>query len=222
MHSNICRSTSNASISLTLPLKENTRLETSALLDLCVQIDTRSLETLKLAQLSSSSQQVIEGAAANLLLLGRVLSALGVQMEFPDKRRFSEITAAEASGLAHLAASRLVYVLSSKFDAVGPAQEAWFKTCQLINACGMDSKCAVLTLPPEKKPPRYVHDCDHCTNLGHFEEYDLYFCLELGRYPALIARYGNDGPEYLSARLNHEYLPVFFEARQRAKNKGLF
>ena len=222
MHSSICRSTSNASISLNQPLKENAHLETSALLDLCAQIDARSLETLKIAQLSRANQPVIEGATANLLLLGRVLSALGLQMEFPDKRKFSEITAAEASGLAHLAASRLVYAFASKCDAVGPAQEAWFKTCQLINACGMDCKCAVLSLPPEKRPPRYVYDCAHCTNLGHFKEYDLYFCLELGHYPTLIARYGNNEPEYLSARLNHDYLPVFSEARQRAKNKGLF
>ena len=219
MHANVCQPTVSESIR---HLKENTHLESSALLDLCTQIDTRSLETLKVAQLSCTKTPIIEGAAANLLLLGRVLSALDLQMEFPDKRRFSEITTAEATGLAHLAASRLVYAVASKCDAVGPAQEAWFKTCQLINACGMDCKCAVLSLPPEKKPPRYVHDYDYCTNLGHFEEYDLYFCLEPGCYPTLIARYGNDGPEYLSARLNHEYLPVFSEARQRAKNKGLF
>jgi hypothetical protein len=46
--------------------------------------------------------------------------------------------------------------------------------------------------------PRYTHDCDRCKPLGTAAEYDLYFCLQTGDFPTVIARYGNDGWEYTS------------------------
>ena len=42
---------------------------------------------------------------------------------------------------------------------------------------------------------RYTHDCDCCVYLGNHDHYDLYFC---GSEPTVIARYGNDGQEYIS------------------------
>ncbi len=43
---------------------------------------------------------------------------------------------------------------------------------------------------------RYEHDCDQCKPLGVLDEFDLYFCQQLG-VPTVIARFGPDG-EYLS------------------------
>lgn len=68
---------------------------------------------------------------------------------------------------------------------------------------------------------RYKHDCDKCTFLGTFEEYDLYFCGE-GR-PTVIARFGHDGPSYYSGLTFAEpdiNYPLFV-AKQRAKKEGL-
>ena len=56
--------------------------------------------------------------------------------------------------------------------------------------------------------PRYKHDCTRCRFLGHtiggMRIHDLYVCDTLGpdRSPTVIARYGNDGPEYLSTNVN--------------------
>lgn len=46
-------------------------------------------------------------------------------------------------------------------------------------------------------PPLWRHDCPQCVPLGTFTFHDLYFCQGiLGG--TVLARYGNDGPEYLS------------------------
>lgn len=52
--------------------------------------------------------------------------------------------------------------------------------------------------------PTHVHDCAVCRFLGHFEGYDLYICGEgLGAYrQSVIARYGSEGPQYVSAPLD--------------------
>lgn len=42
----------------------------------------------------------------------------------------------------------------------------------------------------------HTHDCDRCRFLGHEKEHDLYLCP--GVNPTVIARYGSDGPNYLS------------------------
>lgn len=47
-----------------------------------------------------------------------------------------------------------------------------------------------------KGKPEYKHDCSKCTFLGKFEEYDLYYCDK--SLPTLIARYGDEGPQYSS------------------------
>jgi hypothetical protein len=62
--------------------------------------------------------------------------------------------------------------------------------------------------PPQSRlrGPRYQHDCERCVYLGTIVlddgENDLYFCPpEPGRPGArtsLVARYGDDGPEYAS------------------------
>jgi hypothetical protein len=43
------------------------------------------------------------------------------------------------------------------------------------------------------RQPRYVHDCDGCTFLGQFEEYDLYACDN-----TVIARRSDEGSDYKS------------------------
>lgn len=44
--------------------------------------------------------------------------------------------------------------------------------------------------------PKYQHDCQQCEFLGHFFDHDVYVCSNLSR--SVIARYGDDGPEYTS------------------------
>lgn len=59
--------------------------------------------------------------------------------------------------------------------------------------------------------PKWKHDCDKCRFLGqtiggrHIS--DLYVCDTSGpdMSPTLIARYGDDGPEYLSMDSNYAH-----------------
>ena len=69
--------------------------------------------------------------------------------------------------------------------------------------------------------PRFQHDCTICTFLGQYNEFDLYFCPQGGRIPTVIARYGDDGPEYQSGLIPASVLPELQEARKRAIDKGL-
>jgi hypothetical protein len=69
--------------------------------------------------------------------------------------------------------------------------------------------------------PRYQHDCTACTYLGQYKEFDLYFCPQGGNIPTVIARYGNDGPEYQSGLVPASVLPELAEARKRAITAGL-
>jgi hypothetical protein len=69
------------------------------------------------------------------------------------------------------------------------------------------------------EPPRYNHDCDKCTYLGQYEEYDLYFCSKF--LPTVIARYGNDGPLYTSGMALRKFVPPLQEAYERACELGL-
>lgn len=46
-------------------------------------------------------------------------------------------------------------------------------------------------------PARYAHDCTACVSLGALGDYDLYRCSQSG-LPTVVARFGDDGPEYLS------------------------
>jgi hypothetical protein len=47
--------------------------------------------------------------------------------------------------------------------------------------------------------PKFTHDCEACTYLGHKDDHDLYVCQseETKRF-TYIARYGNDGDAYTS------------------------
>lgn len=49
--------------------------------------------------------------------------------------------------------------------------------------------------------PRFIHDCDRCLFLGKDNDHDYYICI--GDYfeatPTLLARFGNEGHEYLSS-----------------------
>jgi hypothetical protein len=63
------------------------------------------------------------------------------------------------------------------------------------------------------KTKRFTHDCDNCEFLGQFNEYDLYYC-EDAFEPTVVARYGDDGPEYTSGI--HSSNPALVEARSRA------
>ena len=69
-------------------------------------------------------------------------------------------------------------------------------------------------------PPRFQHDCTACTYLGQHDEFDLYFCPQ-GSFPTVIARYGDDGPEYQSGLIPRSILPELDEARNRAIAAGL-
>lgn len=48
---------------------------------------------------------------------------------------------------------------------------------------------------------KFKHDCDQCQFLGHELGHDLYVCgahMIPGFGPTILARFGNDGPEYAS------------------------
>lgn len=63
--------------------------------------------------------------------------------------------------------------------------------------------------------PKFTHDCDKCQFLGTEHGHDLYICASRmikGLGPSIIARFGNDGPQYAS---------VPWGAIERAENPGL-
>ena len=70
--------------------------------------------------------------------------------------------------------------------------------------------------------PRFTHDCARCVTLGEFNGHDLYFCQQrsLG-IPTVLARYGNQGPEYYSGILSAAHEPRLGEALVRAGERGL-
>ena len=72
--------------------------------------------------------------------------------------------------------------------------------------------------------PMHKHDCDNCTFLGNFNEYDLYHCPQCGM-PTLIARCGEKG-EYSSGmafgyKYREDLTNPMGEAWRRSKEKGL-
>jgi len=72
----------------------------------------------------------------------------------------------------------------------------------------------------EDDQPRYKHDCDTCTFLGRHGEADLYFCMQHGTMPTVIARFGA-GADYTSGLLLADVDPYLAEARARAHARGL-
>ena len=70
-----------------------------------------------------------------------------------------------------------------------------------------------------KELPRYKHDCEDCIFLGHFEEYDLYYCPDDNPVlTTVIARYGDIGDQYMSG-LSSSCSPLM-EAKGRARKRG--
>lgn len=51
--------------------------------------------------------------------------------------------------------------------------------------------------------PKFIHDCDQCKLIDQTPDHDWYHCFPscLGQ-GTLIARYGNDGPEYWSSEIS--------------------
>ena len=66
----------------------------------------------------------------------------------------------------------------------------------------------------------FQHDCKNCKPLGHYNEHDLYFCAQGGLVPTVLARYGNEGPEYLSGLTLAPAIPELGEAARRAVAAG--
>lgn len=68
--------------------------------------------------------------------------------------------------------------------------------------------------------PQYKHNCDKCRFLGPHEDLDLYFCLQGGGLPTVIARYGDNEPDYKSGLHTADYDDDLGEARKRAVEAG--
>jgi hypothetical protein len=75
----------------------------------------------------------------------------------------------------------------------------------------------------ETEKPKFIHDCDACTFLGHYNNHDLYACARKGAIDTVIARYGDDGPAYASGLIFalRGLIPELVEAFLRARKKGL-
>ena len=77
--------------------------------------------------------------------------------------------------------------------------------------------------------PQFEHDCDKCLFLGRHEEtdpmwakqYDLYYCANGGMPDTVIARFGDDGPEYTSGMCIVGVVPPITEAHRRAIERGI-
>lgn len=59
------------------------------------------------------------------------------------------------------------------------------------------SESQVLEAGAEVKP-RHRHCCRGCTFLGRYGEFDLYHCNQAIGGPTVLARFGDDGPDYNS------------------------
>ena len=71
--------------------------------------------------------------------------------------------------------------------------------------------------------PRYQHDCNTCTFLGQYKEYDLYYCPQGGGRDTVIGRFSDNGPDYISGILfaKNGTLSPLVEALKRASSIGL-
>lgn len=83
----------------------------------------------------------------------------------------------------------------------------------------------ILFDPNVMRKERYTHDCSKCIDLGPYEyqdhSYDLYYC---SNEPTILARWGNEGPDYSSGiifgQLEPDSSKPLSEAYRRAKAKG--
>lgn len=73
--------------------------------------------------------------------------------------------------------------------------------------------------------PHYQHDCPNCIDLGdHTQDghtFDLYVCPTQIGGPTVIARFGDDGPDYKSGLCFARPGTVLGEAKRRAEEKGV-
>jgi hypothetical protein len=69
--------------------------------------------------------------------------------------------------------------------------------------------------------PLFRHDSTDHTFLGVFQGHDLYFSPQ-GGLPTVIARYGDNGPDYASGMALAEANSILYEARERAIAMGLY
>lgn len=76
--------------------------------------------------------------------------------------------------------------------------------------------------PKTFQQPRFKHDCTACAYLGRHLSFDLYWCDQNGMLPTAIARYGNNGPDYLSGLDGHVVpLHPLWVAKRIAQEWGL-
>lgn len=73
--------------------------------------------------------------------------------------------------------------------------------------------------------PKWKHDCMYCTYLGAApdidgSQLDLYIC-QRQKLPSVLARYGNQGHQYLSGLTAAANDPHLAEAKRRAISLGL-
>lgn len=70
--------------------------------------------------------------------------------------------------------------------------------------------------------PVFTHDCESCRFLGHYDGNDLYYCHPKTQLlPTVVARFGDDGPEYTSAVPVLQLHPSLAEAARLARSQGL-
>ncbi len=68
--------------------------------------------------------------------------------------------------------------------------------------------------------PKYRHDCQICTFLGHHDDSDLYYCPQ-GNIPTLVARYSSEPADYASGIAFVGIIPAITAAHKLAKQRGL-
>lgn len=74
--------------------------------------------------------------------------------------------------------------------------------------------------------PQFIHDCECCVFVGRYEvedgpangNYDLYVPM---KERTVLARFGDDGPEYISGLAFRESYPALAEAYRRAVSRGI-
>lgn len=75
--------------------------------------------------------------------------------------------------------------------------------------------------------PMYTHDCDECTYLGVYDAHGMYKDLKFDLYyhyrpncSEVVARYGNDGPEYYSSNIEFKEVLETNDALQEAVERA--
>lgn len=63
--------------------------------------------------------------------------------------------------------------------------------------------------------PRFEHECDGCTFIGHVDGKDVYYCLQGNTMPTIVLRYGDKPEEYRSAIQYFHSLPRELQSRAR-------